>query len=148
MSHGNEQIPRMFDAIDIGDEIGPLAYTPTLEDIQRYASVVRMVDQRFLSKEVAQERGFQQPIVPGPLSATFLVRMLADHFPGWRLQTFNISFRTPVRHGDTLSFWGTVTQKDEQQGIATIHCDMIVENGNGDRAIVGTATLQPRLLPR
>ena len=148
MSHGNEQTPHMFDAIDIGDEIGPLVYTPTLEDIQRYASVVRMVDQRFLSKEVAQERGFQQPIVPGPLSATFLVRMLADHFPGWRLQTFNISFRTPVRHGDTLSFWGTVTQKDEQQGIATIHCDMIVENGNGDRAIVGTATLQPRLLPR
>lgn len=144
----NPQTLRVFEEIDIGDEIGPMAYTPTLEDIQRYASVVHMVDQRFLSKEVAQERGFQQPIVPGPLSSTFLVRMLGDHFPGWRLQTFNVSFRTPIRHGDTLSFWGTVTQKDEQQGIATIHCDMIVENGNGDRAIVGTATLQPRLLPR
>ena len=92
--------------------------------------------------------GFQHPIVPGPLSSTFLVRMLADRFPGWRLQTFNISYRAPIRHGGTLSFWGTVTQKDEQQGIATIHCDVIVENGNGDRAIVGTATLQPRLLSR
>jgi acyl dehydratase len=135
---------KAFEDIEIGDEIGPTAYAPTIEDIQRYASVVRMVDQRFLSKEVAQERGFQHPIVPGPLSSTFLVRMLTDHFPGWRLQTFTISFRTPIRHGDALSFWGTVTQKDEQQGIATIHCDVIVENGNGDRAIVGTAMLQPR----
>jgi acyl dehydratase len=74
--------------------------------------------------------------------------MLTDHFPGWRLQTFTISFRTPIRHGDALSFWGTVTQKDEQQGIETIHCDVVVENGAGDRAIVGTAILQPRQAPR
>ncbi len=140
----NPQTPRAFEEIEIGDEIGPVSYAPTIEDIQRYATVVRMVDQRFLSKEVAQQRGFQHPIVPGPLSSTFLVRMLAEHFPGWRLQTFAISYRTPIRHGDTLSFWGTVTQKDEQQGIMTIHCDVIVENGNGDRAIVGTAMLQPR----
>jgi acyl dehydratase len=140
----NTHSPRSFSEIEIGDEIGPMTYAPTIEDIRRYASVVRMVDQRFMSQEVAQQRGFQQAIVPGPLSATFLARMLTNHFPGWRLQTFNISFRAPVRHGDALSFWGTVTQKEEQQGIATIHCDVIVENGNGDRAIVGTATLQPR----
>lgn len=139
-----EQEHRPFNDIEIGDDIGPVSYSPTIEDIRRYASAVRMVDQRFMSQEVAQQRGFQQAIVPGPLSATFLARMLTNHFPGWRLQTFNISFRTPVRHGDALSFWGTVTQKDEQQGVATIHCDMVVENGNGDRAIVGTATLHPR----
>jgi acyl dehydratase len=144
----NTHSPRSFAEIEIGDEIGPLSYRPTIEDIRRYASIVRMVDQRFLSQEVAQQRGFQQAIVPGPLSATFIVRMLTNHFPGWRLQTFNVSFRAPVRHGDTLSFWGTVTQKEEQQGIATIHCDLLVENGNGDRAIVGTATLQPRFPSR
>jgi acyl dehydratase len=142
------QTLKVFEEIEIGDEIGPMAYAPSIEDIQRYAAVVRMVDQRFLSKEVAQERGFQHPIVPGPLSSTFLVRMLMDYFPGWRLQTFTISYRTPIRHGDSLSFWGTVTQKEEQQRIATIHCDVIVENGNGDRAIVGTAMLQPRHLQR
>jgi acyl dehydratase len=135
----------MFADIDIGDEIGPLTYGPTIEDIQRYASVVRMVDRRFMSQEVAQQRGFQGAIVPGPLSATFLVRMLLAHFPGWRLHTFNISFRAPVRHGDTLTCWGTVTQKDEQDGAVTVHCDLIAENTNGDRALVGTAMLQPRL---
>ena len=138
------QTLRAFGEIEIGDEIGPLTYTPTMEAIQRYATVVRMVDQRFLSQEVAQQRGFQQPIVPGPLSTTLLVRMLTDYFSGWRLQTFNVSFRTPVRHGDTLTFWGTVTQKDEHEETPTIHCDLVVENTNGDRALVGTATLRPR----
>jgi len=105
-----------------------------------------MVDQRFINPEVAQQRGFQHAIVPGPLSATFLARMLTAYFTGWRLQTFNISFRAPVRHGDTLTCLGTVTQKAQQDGIATLHCDLVAENTNGDRALVGTATLQPRPL--
>jgi acyl dehydratase len=139
------EIPtKLVDDIDIGDDIGPLTYCPTLEDIRRYASVVRMVDQRFLSSEVARERGFEKPIVPGPLSAAFVVRMLINHFPGWRLQTFNISFRAPVRHGDVLTCWGAVTQKEEQNGVATVHCDLVVESSNSERALVGTATLQPR----
>jgi acyl dehydratase len=144
----SEIMEKLFDEVEIGDEIGPLTYAPTLEDIQRYASVVRMVDQRFINPEVAQQRGFQQAIVPGPLSATFLARMLTEHFTGWRLQTFNISFRSPVRHGDALSCLGTVTQKDERDGLVTIHCDLVVENANGDRVLVGTATLHPRLSQR
>jgi hypothetical protein len=53
-----------------------------------------------------------------------------------------------VRHGDTLNFWGNVTEKSGDEGESTasisIHCDVIVENQNGDRVIVGTATLGPR----
>lgn len=134
-----------FNEIEIGDEIGPLTYAPTMDDIQRYASVVRMVDKRFMDPQVAQQRGFQQAIVPGPLSATFLARMLTEYFTGWRLQTFNISFRAPVRHGDALTCSGTVTQKDEHDGVCIIHCDIVAENTNGDRALIGTATLHPRL---
>ncbi len=136
-----------FSAIEVGDEIGPLTYTPTLGDIQRYGTEVRMVDQRFMSQEIAQQRGFQHAVVPGPLSSTFLVRMLTRHFFGWRLQNLTISFRSPVRHGDTLTYLGTVTQKEEQNGTCVVHCDVLVENGNGDRCLVGTATLCPRRPP-
>lgn len=135
---------KSFAAIEIGDEIGPVTYAPTLDDIQRYAAVVRMVDQRFLSTEIAHQRGFSHPIVPGPLSATLLARMLREHLPGWRLQTFNISFRSPVRHGDVLTCMGMVTQKEEENGVLLVHCDILAENQNGDRALVGTATLAPR----
>lgn len=140
----NERSPKLFADIEIGDEIGPLTYAPTLADIQRYGAEVRVVDQRFISQEVAQQRGFQHAIVPGPLSATFLVRLLTTHFPGWRLQTFTISFRAPVRHGDSLTCLGIVTQKEEQAGTPLIHCDLVAENTNGDRCLVGTAVLCPR----
>jgi acyl dehydratase len=139
--------PRPFADIDIGDEIGPLTYAPTPEDILRYGTEVQMVDQRFMSQEVAQQRGFQHAIVPGPLSATFLVRMLTTHFFGWRLQTFTISFRAPVRHGDTLTCVGIVTQKEEHLDTPLIHCDLIAENPHGDRCLVGTAILCPRRAP-
>jgi acyl dehydratase len=137
-------IPKAFDDIEIGDEIGPVVHTPTVEVVRRYAAVVRIVDQRFLNPEVASQKGFHKPIVPGPLSATFLAQMLTNHFTGWRLRTFNVNFRTPVAHGDTLTFWGTVTEKSEHEGIPTIHCDVVVENQQSDRVIVGTATLQRR----
>jgi acyl dehydratase len=139
-----ERSPKPFADVDIGDEIGPLTYAPTPEDISRYGAEVRMVDQRFLSQDIAQQRGFQHAVVPGPLSATFLIRMLTRHFAGWRLKNLTISFRAPVRHGDTLTCVGTVTQKEEQEGMALIHCDLIAENENGDRCLVGTAVLCPR----
>jgi len=135
---------KAFDEIEIGDEIGPLTYSPTLADIQRYGTEVRMVDQRFLSQEIARQRGFQDAIVPGPLSTTFLVRLLTTHFFGWRLQMLTISFRAPVRHGDTLTCVGIVTQKEEQGGSPRVHCDLVAENPNGDRCLMGTAILCPR----
>jgi phosphate acetyltransferase len=139
-----EIFQKVFDEVEIGDEIGPLTYAPTIDDIQRYGTEVRMVDQRFLSEEIARQRGFQHAVVPGPLSATFLVRLLTTHFLGWRLQTLTISFRAPVRHGDTLTCVATVTQKEEQGGTLRIHCDLVAENPAGDRCLVGTAILCPR----
>ncbi|NOT54346.1 MAG: MaoC family dehydratase [Deltaproteobacteria bacterium] len=139
-----EIFQKAFDEVEIGDEIGPLTYAPTIEDIQRYGTEVRMVDQRFLSEEIARQRGFQHAVVPGPLSATFLVRLLTTRFLGWRLQTLTISFRAPVRHGDTLTCVATITQKEEQGGTFRIHCDLVAENPTGDRCLVGTAVLCPR----
>ena len=139
----NEINHKAFADIDIGDEIGPLNKTPTTEVVVRYAQAARITDQRFINPERAQQTGFSQPIVPGPLSATFMAQMVVDHFPGWRLRNFQVSFRTPVKHGDTLNLWGNVTEKsgEEADGSATIHCDVVVENQHGDRTIVGTAIL-------
>ncbi len=139
-----KQVPRSIEEIDIGDEIGPIVYVPTAAIVQRYAAIVRMIDRRFIDLEVAHQKGFTSPIVPGPLSATLLTQMLTDHFPGWRLRTLNLSFRSPVKHGEQLTCWGTVTEKDLPEGIATVHCDVVAETAQGERAVVGTAILQRR----
>ncbi len=139
-----QQSGRAMADIEIGDAIGPVEWVPTREIVQRYAAVTGLTDRRFLDPERARQTGFRRPIVPGPLSATFLARMLIDAFPGWRLRSFATSFRAPVGHGDRLTCWGTVTEKSWQEGEATIHCDLVAENQEGERVVIGTATLQPR----
>lgn len=137
---------RPFDGIEIGDEIGPIYKTPTTEMVLAYARVCNITGLKFFFHEKdAQQAGLSRPIVPGPLNATYLCQMLKDHFAGWRLQTFNTTFRTPIRHGETVSLWGMVTDKHAADGQPTIFCDLVVENEHGERAITGTAVLvQPR----
>jgi acyl dehydratase len=140
-----KQEPRSIDEIDIGDEIGPLVHKLTEEVVQRFAAVVRMIDRRFIDPAVAQQKGFTSPIVPGPLSANLLTQMLLAYFPGWRIRTLSVSFRSPVKHGEQLSCWGTVTEKDSAEGIPTVHCDVVAETAQGERAVVGMAILQRRM---
>jgi len=133
--------PKPFADIEVGDEIGPVTRVPTTEAVKRYAEVTGISDRRFLDSDRAHQTGFHRPIVPGPLSATFLAQMLRDYFGGWQFRSLNLSFRAPVAHGDTLTLWGTVTEKTWQEGLATVHCDLVAENQQDDRVIVGTAIL-------
>ena len=140
-----ERAIRSFAEIEIGDEIGPVTRVPTTEMVVRYAEAAGINELRFFfDPEQARQNGFEKPIVPGPLSAGFLAQMLTDHFTGWRLQALHTTFRTPALHGEPLHLWGTVTEKTAQDGIPTVHCDLVAENERGDRVIVGTAVLSRR----
>jgi acyl dehydratase len=133
---------RSFSAIDIGDEIGPMTKTPTTEMVQQYAAAVDIKELRFFfDPEEARKNGLQHPIVPGPMTAGFMTQLLKDSFPGWRLKSMSTTFRTPALHGEPISIWGNVTEKDEHDGLFTVHCDVVVENPRGDRIAIGTAML-------
>ena len=140
-----ERTIRSFDEIEIGDEIGPVTRVPTTEMVLRYAEAAGMHELRFFfDPEQARLNGLERPIVPGPLTAGFLAQMLKDHFVGWRFQALQTTFRTPALHGEPLNLWGTITERTEENGIPTVHCDIVAENQRGDRVIVGTATLRWR----
>ncbi len=138
------QQPKSFDDVEIGDEIGPVWKTPTKETVLRYADAVQISGLKFFfHQKDAEQAGLTKPIIPGPLSTTYLCQMLKDFFVGWRLRSLNTTFRTPVRHGDTIALWGMITEKNEEDGVPTVYCDLVVENEHGERAITGTAVLVP-----
>lgn len=141
-----EREPKPFSEIEIGDEIGPVVRVPTTEVVKRYAKVTHLPREFrfFFDPEHAVQSGFERPVVPGPLNTTFLAQMLKDHFAGWQLRVLNTTFRAPVAHGDTLTLWGTVTEKTWREGMAAVHCDVVAENQQGERVIVGTAILSRR----
>jgi acyl dehydratase len=137
--------PKLFSDIDIGDEIGPVIRIPTTEMVLRYAEAAGIRELRFFfDPEQARQNGLERPIVPGPLTAGFLAQMLKDHFVGWQVRALQTTFRTPALHGEPLHLWGTVTEKTDQEGVPTVHCDLVAENERGDRVIVGTAILSRR----
>jgi acyl dehydratase len=137
--------PKLFSDIDIGDEIGPVTRIPTTEMVLRYAEAAGIRELRFFfDPEQARQNGLERPIVPGPLTAGFLAQMLKDHFVGWQVRALQTTFRTPALHGEPLHLWGTVTEKTDQEGVPTVHCDLVAENERGDRVIVGTAILSRR----
>jgi acyl dehydratase len=137
--------PKLFSDIDIGDEIGPVTRVPTTEMVLRYAEAAGIRELRFFfDPEQARQNGLERPIVPGPLTAGFLAQMLKDHFVGWQVRALQTTFRTPALHGEPLHLWGTVTEKTDQDGVPTVHCDLVAENERGDRVIVGTAILSRR----
>ena len=98
--------PLAFDTVEFGDEIGPVDWVPTTDIVRRYAAAAGVTDRRFIDPDRARQVGFAKPIVPGPLSASFLARVLRNHFVGWRIRMLNTSFRTPVAHGDTTELLG------------------------------------------
>jgi acyl dehydratase len=140
-----ERAIRSFAEIEIGDEIGPVTRVPTTEMVVRYAEAAGIHELRFFfDPEQARLNGLERPIVPGPLTAGFLAQVLKDYFAGWQLRALHTTFRTPALHGEPLQLWGTVTEKTEENGVPTVHCDIVAENPCGDRVIVGTATLHWR----
>jgi acyl dehydratase len=137
-----------FNEIEIGDELGPMTRTPTTAMVQRYAEAVDIQALRFFfDPEEARKNGLEQPIVPGPMTAGFMTQLLKDSFPGWQLKSMSTTFRTPARHGEPLNIWGNVTETSQEDGVSTVHCDVVVENPRGDRVAVGTATLRRLPLP-
>ncbi len=137
--------PKLFSDIEIGDEIGPVTRVPTTEMVLRYAEAAGIRELRFFfDPEQARQNGLERPIVPGPLTAGFLAQMLKDYFVGWQVRALQTTFRTPALHGEPLNLWGTVTEKTDQDGVPTVHCDVVAENERGDRVIAGTATLSWR----
>ena len=136
------QDTKSFNDFEIGDEIGPVTKTPTTAMVLQYAEVAHIQGLKFFfHKKAAEQAGLTQPIVPGPLNTTYLCQMLKDFFVGWRLRTLNTTFRTPIRHGETISLWGMITEKNEEDGVPTVYCDLVVENEQGERAITGTAVM-------
>ena len=54
--------PKSFDAIEIGDEIGPVWKTPTKETVLRYADAVRITGLKFFfHQKDAEQAGLTKP---------------------------------------------------------------------------------------
>ena len=129
-----------FDALDVGDEMPPVEVGLGRELVAGHARFLGMPFPRFTNEEGARREGLPGQIAPGNMSLAVLARELLGWARGARLARLETTFRGVVLAGSTALVQATVTERDEAK--RRIECDLWMESAEGDRLVVGTATLE------
>lgn len=128
-----------FEDIEEGDEITPIDLFLSKDNVRQYAKTANMYVPRFTDDEGARAEGLPGMIAPGVQSMGLLARMISDWNPGAMIRRIGTTFRSPVMPDRNVHLRGAVTQKLEADH--TAECDIWIENDEGERWVVGTATV-------
>ena len=130
---------RRFDDVFEGDEIDADSSLHSKDRVRAYAKASDIFFPRFTDDEGARREGLPGMITPGNMSmglvSTFLERWAG---PG-TLRRLGTTFRGLLLPGRTVRLCGVVTERDE--ATRSVEVDVWIENDDGERAVIGTATL-------
>jgi acyl dehydratase len=128
-----------FENLEPGDDIPTARIELSAPYVAAHAREIGMDAPRFTSQEGAKKEGLPGQIAPGNLTLALLARCLLAWAPHARLVRLGTTFRALALVGTTALVQGTVTEKDEER--RTVECDLWMENAEGDRLVIGTATV-------
>ena len=132
--------PPTFETIEPGDEIAPVTIELAPDFVRRHALAMDMNAPRFTDEAGAREEGLPGQITPGNMSLGLLSRALLGWLPGARIERIGTTFRGLARAGIAARIQAMITEKDE--ATRRVECDVWMENEDGDRVVIGTATLR------
>lgn len=139
-------MPRYFDDVDLGDELGPLETMATDTSVREFCEVWGTGGaNRFTDHEAARKEGLAGAIVPGIMSMAYLSQLLTQWAEGGSIKKLDVVFRQLVPHNVPLRIVGIVTDKTQVKGENLVDIDVYLETGQNDRMVGGKATLS---LPR
>jgi hypothetical protein len=128
-----------YENVAEGDEIETETRVHAKDDVRAYARAADIYFPRFTDDEGAQREGLPGMITPGNMSmgliGTFLERWAG---PG-ALRRLGTTFRGLLLPGRTIHICGVVTQRDDTT--RTVEVDVWIENEDGERTVIGTATV-------
>jgi acyl dehydratase len=131
-----------FEDVDVGTQIPVMSERVSLLQLMRYAAVTWNFYLLHLDKEYAQRKGFKDANIPAPYFGAFLATMINKWTgePGG-LKRLSYAVKVMGFPGDTLTGKGTVVKKYQEDGENLVECDIWVENQDGIRMALGSATM-------
>ena len=132
-----------FEDVDIGDEIGPVTRTVSDEEVIQFVSIrdEKVTPSRFTSKEFANSEGLDEAIVPGAMNIALMSQVLTNWSETVCLLKIDVVFRGTVPHNKDLVFSGIITDKDETGESTKLDCDIVMENSDGVKLVIGTGII-------
>ena len=128
-----------YEDVEEGDELPPIDIHLTKDFVRKYAKTAGMDFPRFTDDEGARKEGLPGMIAPGVLSMGLLARLISEWNHAAQITRIGTTFRSPVLPDCNIHLLGFVTQKDDEQHSA--ECDIWMENDDGERWAIGTATV-------
>ncbi len=129
-----------YDEIQVGDQAS-LTTTITSEDIITFAKLTGDVNPIHILDSFAKTTMFKERIAHGMLVSGFISTVLGTKLPGKNTiyLSQNVSFRAPVKIGDTLRVVAEVIKKRDDKKIITLQTN--VYNQLNELVVEGTATI-------
>lgn len=131
---------RPFDEVLEGDELEPAAFLHAKEQVRSYARASGIYFPRFTDDEGARREGLPGMITPGNMSMGLIATYLERWSGAGTLRRLGTTFRGLLLPDRTVRICGVVTQRDE--AARTVEVDVWIENDDGERSVIGTATLE------
>ena len=125
-----------------GDALPAVEKTIDQDRIMAWARISGDFNRLHVDPEYARETRFKGTIAHGPMSLAFLNQLMMECFGaewvrGGKL--LDVRFVAPIRPGDTVVVSGTIKKINEGGGKAYAECDLFIDKGEGERAVVGRA---------
>ena len=134
--------PRSFEDIQIGDALGPSEMYLSKDQVRSYARATGMWVPRFTDDEGARKEGLPGMITPGNMSLAVLSKLVTDWIGTGTAQMIRLgtTYRQPVLPDKTITLQGFVTHKNDAD--RTVEMDIWIENEDAERLVIGTATVR------
>lgn len=126
----------------VGDPVTSRLLTPTLDQVVRYCAATWNITSIFFDPDVARANGLPGTIIPGPLKLALLAEtVLAWAGPGALLESIRVAHRRPDVPRRPILLGGSVTEVEATEAGRRLHCEVSIQNANGERSSVGAATI-------
>jgi acyl dehydratase len=139
-------MPLNGETVRIGLELPPLVKGPiTREDLKAYAAASGDPNPMHTDDEFARNAGYPGVFAHGMLSMGYLGQFLAQLAGIGAVRRFRTRFAKLTWPGDVITCRGRVTGIADRGAERLVECEIWTENQDGERKLVGSATLA---LPR
>jgi acyl dehydratase len=131
--------------LEVGSAVEPRLHEITKEKINiysRYAFHGKDTRNIHTDDEVARKAGLPRALAQGRYPVGYLSEYLLEFFErGWiEGGKLDVSLVKPIFPGDTITIRGVVREKVREGKFTRIMLDVWLENQNGEKATVGTAS--------
>jgi acyl dehydratase len=131
-----------FEAVTIGDALGPSEMYLSKDQVRQYARAMGMWVPRFTDDDQARKEGLPGMITPGNMSLAILSKLVTDWIGAGaaKMTRLGVTYRQPVLPDHTITLHGFITHKNGDD--RTVEMDIWIESEEAERLVIGTATVQ------